>query len=94
MAVDFLAAVLAGNEPKAQSYLAAPARRTVAELRQAGKLDERPTGWTVQGCSFVGDSGRFEAQVRYPNRQTAVRVLLTQIDQAWRVTGIEPISTS
>ena len=94
MANDFLSAVLGENEAKAQSYLAAGDGRGVAELRQAAQITDSPTGWTSRGCGFSGDTGSYEAELKAPERQQAVRVLLIRKGDEWRVAGIEPAPPS
>ena len=94
MAVDFLGAVLGQNEAKARSYLVAGDGRGVAELRQAAQITDTPTGWTSRACGFSGDTGYYEAELKVPDRQQAVRILLIRKGDEWRVAGIEPAPPS
>lgn len=94
MANDFLSAVLGANEAKARSYLAAGDGRGIAELRQAAQITDNPTGWTSQRCGFSGDTGYYDAELKVPDRQQAVRVRLIRKGGEWRVDGIEPAPPS
>src|SRR5688572_24815087 len=89
MANDFLSAVLGANEAKAQSYLAPGDGRGIAELRQAAQIADNLTGWTSQGCGFSGDTGYYDAELKVPDGQQAVRVRLIRESGEWRIDGIE-----
>jgi hypothetical protein len=90
LVVDFLIAVMTGNEGKALGYLAASYRDASPDLGQATGISGKPDTFEIISSQLTENGATVEAVLRYADSTQTLTINLQPAEDRWWIVDMIP----